>query len=67
MFLDDYSCASCPSIHGESVEDLFLFCPSAQIFWKLIRPHINNQRNPFQILEELRGQINKPFLWRSLF
>lgn len=61
MHLADYSCVLCDSKEDESVEHLFLRCPFALECWQILLLHIPQILTPFQILDDLKQQIQKPF------
>jgi len=60
MSLPSYSCALCTSNTEETMEHLFLHCPSAEACWGLIGVHIPYGADIFSTIDSFKAQLHTP-------
>lgn len=61
MKLSDYNCVLCTASVEESLSPLFLECPFANQCWAWKNLQIDQQLDPFQILQSFKNQLQVPF------
>ena len=66
MQLPDYTCVLCTNGLVESLSHMLLQCPFAIQCWGLINLDIQQNLEPYQILESFKDQLNVPFFMEAI-